>query len=296
MAFRLKRKESVARGVKRLADKALRSARNDLRPGKSKDRSEAVHKARKRIKKARALLELVRADVGREYQRDKRHLQHAARPLSQERDATILLTTFDDLRRRNRGKLRPQSWIAIRHSLEAAAAEASRQGLRPASIADTLHVLDIVRDHSRSWSLKAKGFRALRPGLKRSFARARKALHRTRADHAPDTLHRWRKRVKTHWYQLQLLESVEPRQLRPYLLKLRRLETWLGDYHDLVVLVEHIEKVDLPQAIQDDLGRFRAIVGRRQTQLLNKSQALGDRVYAERRSKYLSWLERPWRT
>lgn len=295
MAYRLKREESVSHGVKRLANKALCSALDGLRPGHPKQRDEAVHEGRKEVKKARALLELVRDDLGRKYEKDKQRLREAARPLSHERDAKILLDTFDGLRKRHPTALRRHTWADIRRSLDALAADATRRALRPASITRTLNALRKTRDNSRSWSLDAKGFRALRPGLKRSFKRARKALHRARAHKTPGNLHRWRKRVKTHWYHTRMLEASEPRRLDPYLAKLHDLETWLGDLHNLIVLSERIKAGDFPPSMTEEVARLCSLIEQQQTQLRDKALALGARVYAERGRAFVRRLERFWR-
>src|SRR5450631_711382 len=180
MAYRLKRRESVSCGLRRVARKELRSALDGLRQDAPEHRDEAVHQGRKKIKKARAVLELIRADLGSDYRKEKGQLRQAAQPLSAERDARMLLDTFDDLRTRHRTRLRPASWTALGRALEAAAARATRRARRPASIDGTLEALKTVGDQARSWSIDGKGFRALGPGLKRGFARAQKALQRAK--------------------------------------------------------------------------------------------------------------------
>lgn len=63
MSFRLRPQESVARGLRRLALKELRSAHDELRRSDS-PKSEAIHATRKSVKKVRAIFELIDADRG----------------------------------------------------------------------------------------------------------------------------------------------------------------------------------------------------------------------------------------
>jgi CHAD domain-containing protein len=233
VAFRLKHGESVSRGIRRLARKALLGAIDCLQPGRAAARDDAVYEGRKNIKKTRALLELLRNHLGHTYRKDKQQLRQAARPLSQERDAKIFLDTFDDVHRRHRTALRQTRWRLVRRILEKSSADITRRASRRASITRTLNGLAAVYRDSRSWSLEARGFRALRSGLKRSIRRARNAWQCAQKDQTPANFHRWRKRVKTHWYQARLVEPIDPRRLRRYLSKLHRLETWLGDHHNL---------------------------------------------------------------
>jgi len=296
VAYRLKRKESVSHALRRLADKELHSAADGLRPRNPKDRDEAVHEGRKIIKKTRALLELVRADLGREYDEATARLRLAARPLSQERDAAILTETIEALHKKHRAKLHPHAWATIRQALETAASEIVTRALRPALITRTLNALARVRDDSRSWSFDARGFRALRPGLTRGFARARRALRRAQHDPTPESLHRWRKRVKTHWYHVRLVEATKPRTLDLYLAKLHDLEAWLGDHHNLVVLDTQLKATRWPQSMHEDVTRLLAIIERRKARIQDRALSLGARIYAERTSTFVRRLEHYWHT
>src|SRR5262249_36869214 len=64
MAFALKADESAAKGVKRLVRKQIRNAIESLTKPAGAKQEEAVHDARKRFKKVRALLRLVRPELG----------------------------------------------------------------------------------------------------------------------------------------------------------------------------------------------------------------------------------------
>src|SRR5947208_439602 len=96
MSFQLKPGESARKAVKRLARKQLDAALAELRPRKGGDA--IVHDARKRFKKVRAVLRLVRAELGeRAYQRENKCFRDAGRPLTEVRDAKILIETLDKL-------------------------------------------------------------------------------------------------------------------------------------------------------------------------------------------------------
>src|SRR5262249_2675480 len=97
MASRLKRGEAGTRGVRRLLRKELGKALEALQ-GADPLPDEAVHAARKALKRARALLRLLRDALGsRVYRRENARLRDAARPLTAVRDARILVDVFDQL-------------------------------------------------------------------------------------------------------------------------------------------------------------------------------------------------------
>src|SRR4051794_31867359 len=83
----------VGRILRKQVGKALEALNTD---GPLAD--EVVHDARKRLKKARALLRLLREALGpRIYRRENACLRDAGRPLTEVRDAKVLVDTFDEL-------------------------------------------------------------------------------------------------------------------------------------------------------------------------------------------------------
>src|SRR3981189_1948536 len=97
MAYRLRQQESVADGLRRLARKALQSARDRLRRT-SPPSDEAVHEARKSVKKVRAIVRLIEAAGGRGIGKSKKQLRTVNRTLSRLRDADVMIESLAMLR------------------------------------------------------------------------------------------------------------------------------------------------------------------------------------------------------
>src|SRR5438874_2508898 len=88
VASELERTESVGDGVRRLAAARLEQALEQL----GASRSDAAHQVRKAIKQVRALLRLVRSELGEaRFEREDHKLRELARPLSRVRDAEALV-------------------------------------------------------------------------------------------------------------------------------------------------------------------------------------------------------------
>src|SRR5579863_5096978 len=100
MAYRLERDESVISGIRRVIREEIESAEEHLAGKKKTTRDEAIHDARKSIKKVRATLRLVRDQLGDAWKRENSHLRDIAARLSQFRDAFVIIETFDDLKTR----------------------------------------------------------------------------------------------------------------------------------------------------------------------------------------------------
>ena len=67
MAYRFRHGESVPDAIRRVAREELRSAVRSLTGRGAKNRDEAVHEARKSVKKLRALLRLVQSELDESY-------------------------------------------------------------------------------------------------------------------------------------------------------------------------------------------------------------------------------------
>ena len=98
-AFKLKKKESEAEGIRRVAHERIEDATGLLRD-QDADPVEAVHEARKDMKKLRSTLKLVRPAIGDEtYQRENGRFRDAGRALSDVRDAQVRAETARRARR-----------------------------------------------------------------------------------------------------------------------------------------------------------------------------------------------------
>jgi CHAD domain-containing protein len=88
MSFRVRPGESIADGLRRLAKKELSSAREQL-TGAKPPGEDAIHEARKSVKKVRAIVHLVKNDNGGRLSGIKQ-LRETNRVFSQSRDADAM--------------------------------------------------------------------------------------------------------------------------------------------------------------------------------------------------------------
>src|SRR5262249_26458757 len=98
MSFQFKPDESIKRGIRRMARKQLDKAIEELTGQGGVRRDEVVHDVRKRCKRLRGLLRLVRDGLGdARYREENVCLRDAARPLTEVRDARVLVDVLDRL-------------------------------------------------------------------------------------------------------------------------------------------------------------------------------------------------------
>jgi CHAD domain-containing protein len=264
MSYGLTFNEAPRESIERVRREQLEDAADSLAAGE--DPVEAIHDARKRIKKTRALLRLARPGLKpKVYRRRNRELRDAGRAMSGSRDADVLVETVEDLGERY-AQRHPKTFFAgVRQPL-ATHAQALRHDADAGAHVATLR--DLADDE---WPLRDIDPDALAEALKRTYARGREAFEQ--ADRKPTTthLHESRKRVKDLWYQQRLLEDTWPGVMKAQAKEAKALSKLLGEDHDLAVLSEHVDDPQLHRLIEE-----------RRAELLAAARDLGRRVYAER--------------
>src|SRR3954451_4194295 len=113
MAYRLALGGELAATVRAAAREQLDAAADGLAQGE--DPVEAVHAARKRLKRTRSLLRLVGPGMrARDYRARNTTLRDAGRALSGARDADVMVETVDKLGERFAGQLPAAVFAAAR--------------------------------------------------------------------------------------------------------------------------------------------------------------------------------------
>jgi CHAD domain-containing protein len=232
MAFRFRRKESAAEGVRRVVREQTALAVS-LLADRAGDIAENIHEARRCIKRLRATLRLVRKwmhedtnDTGNIALRD------ISRKLSGTRDADVALETFEQLApelngpevQRIRTLLKEATRRMRRRALTANVLASIATGLR-----DTGHALVQADFAENGWPL-------ISSGIQESYTRARNTARRLTDDTEATVVHEWRKVTKALFFQLELTRRALAKPQRRLLRQLEKLGLLLGEHHDLETL------------------------------------------------------------
>ena len=288
MPFRFKKKESVAKAVRRLCCERLDDALETL------DRSarlQAVHEVRKEIKKLRSVLRLIRQDISKNtYSEQTKALRQAANLLTDFRDAQVKLNAFNGLVKHFSRKLPPHSFPEIRAALQQNCR--AREKKLGRSIAPLKTILSASKKRLDDLKIGAKGWKAIAPGFKKIYCRGRESFETARRRPAPENFHEWRKRVKDLWHQLRLLCPARPRNLRDRARHLEKLGNLLGDDHDLFMLNEFIAgKFSRAQ----NAKTLKELISTRQKKLRSAALKLGGRFYRERAGHFCRRIGGYWK-
>jgi len=295
MAYRIKRKERVGRGIRRILREQLRRAVESARD-RGGDQDERVHDVRTRLKRSRAALELIGGYVARRAKQVKktdRRLRNRGRRLARPRDIAVQAHTFRILGTRLSREL-PTGLLErmrdageqLRRTSDAKAVEKKRRrtarSLR--RLRKRLGKLPVKRDR-----------RAIGKGISRTYREARRALAAVQADPTPERFHEWRKQVKLLSNELKIVGRAVPELATRYLGKVEKLGEVLGQIHDLDCVAATAEKHPRWFGSKADCDAVRGLVAEHRVALEREAFALAAGVFAGRPRDVRELVETGWK-
>jgi CHAD domain len=286
MAYRLEVGESVEDGIRRVIAGQVKGALRDL-ANAERDRADTIHRVRKRCKKIRAVLRLVRNGLGEAYATENAWYRDAARTLSGLRDAEAMIETCDALASRSAGHADVRAIRPIRAELEAR---------RHALMADTDRVDALLRDFAsamiegrgrlRSLDVEGDGHEVVLAGMRRTYARASRAMDAAYDDPVPETFHAWRKRVTYHWHDMRLLRDAWPAVVRARQDEADKLHAALGYHHNLSILRARVMADPASFANDEAFTIFIRLADQWAERIQHYSRPLGGCLFAEKGKQF----------
>jgi CHAD domain-containing protein len=279
MAFRLKLREPLPEGLKRVfceqIDSALRMCEKPAR-----QRGVTVHEVRKHLKKLRAAMRLAVGEVGKNcHECEDRCVRKIGRLVSDLRDSQVRLQTFVELRDQTAKKPEQQLFPRTEELLllERESFSAAFAGWQTQAIPQ----LERVKARLMDWPLEGLTWKQICGAVAKIYKRGQRGLAKTIADTVPENFHEWRKRVKDIWYQLRILQPLNRVVLEEMAHDAEVLGELLGREHDLDFLLARLEKESGDEALTGELSQLQKLIGKRCKRLRRDALELGRRFYAE---------------
>jgi hypothetical protein len=292
VAYRLRHDQSVADGIKRIIMRQFELATTELRDIGDPRSDAAIHSARRRVKKVQAAILLARPTLGHKFRTLNKRLRRTIRLLAPVADGQGVVHALDELADRYRADFSPPVFETIRSGLIEREARVDRK----AKVDRVLQTVTatIRREHARvkRWRLRGGGFAQLAPGLEMSFRRARTAMAAALRHPTADNHHRWRRRVKNHWFHVRLIEGRCGNRLAAYKRRLEALDECLGQYHNFALL--HSILLADPFVSRQETARRLRLIRRYQAELRHHAKSLGGRLYDERPSHFVRRVRALW--
>jgi CHAD domain-containing protein len=291
MGYRFKDNEAVPDAVRRVAYEQIDRALDRINP-KTNNKDRAIHDCRVCFKKIRALLRLVRSEMGEDlFRYENGFYRDAGRQLSCVRDSAAVLNTLEALREHFYKEMANTDIKPLRKQLGLSRVE--KQGERKRVMREVAESISQAKERIASWPITNDSFAALGPGLRRVYKQGRMTFMAIRDDASTERLHEWRKQVKHLWYEVSLLNPIWPKMLDILARELNKLADYLSEDHDLSMLRDRA----VAQTASGNSSEFQELISfidYRRAQLLEKARALGERIYAEEPTAFALRVESYW--
>lgn len=243
---------------------------------------EAVHEARRCLKRARSVLRLVKFAIPNTYARENARLRDVGRSLSELRDSHALIQTLEDLEEHGKkwqrsGARKPEFQQA--HAFLESRGQQIAKAMDEGGMKNSIAQLETALTHIARLSFAKVDWQGIQKSLYRSVKRGVRAFAAAEDDGEAEKFHEWRKRAKDLRYQLSLFAELRP-DLEQYSHSAKDLEQHLGDDHNLAVLTGLLTQV---QDSDGDLHLLENEISGRQSALRDKARKIGRHLYGEKR-------------
>ena len=271
----------VPAGIKRIALEQIDEALVQLTDPNG-DLDGAVHSARRCFKRLRAVLRLVRNEIGETiYGRENALYRGVGRRLSAVRHSAVRLKTLDTLVEHCGDRSILDAVADMREKLASEHQTAVHDTLDEQLTAEITARLRKARPHVDTWPIEHDCFSALYGGLRRVYKRGRNRLADAHAKLNDESLHEWRKQIKYLWYQIRVLRPTGSNALRDLARSLHDLSDTLGDDHDLAELRGIVVDSLHIGSNGDESHILTSLIDQRRAELQPTAWSLGRRVYAQ---------------
>ncbi|MCM2441483.1 CHAD domain-containing protein [Agrobacterium vitis] len=289
MAYRLRPDLKTGTAIAEMLGALLQAAAADLDSGAEAppgERDRAVHLARRKLKRARALYRLVAPAVPDLRGRENRRLGDIARSLSALRDAAALLESVEALQEATlsdeEAHALQQAWSVLsdRHERLSAKLEASQSALMREAADGCREAADVAMGIEFNHR-PAKVARIFAKAWAKTFKRAEAAIAACHDASEAESYHALRKATQTYWMHLSLLRDLWPSAMEMKRSAAKQLADLLGHENDLSVLTSVLDEDSSLFSGGETLSHLLAIIIRQQQALRRQALEAADALFAD---------------
>ena len=279
--------ESICRIARKCVEKALK--------GGEEEDLESIHETRKQIKRMRALLRLIRDEIGKKgVQHVLEPLREAAGYLAAPRDAHVKAQALKQLLGEKAKRKSPDRLKAMRAEFQRECAEEAACFRQQKRGKQARSILRKSPNQFRKLNFESDGRSAIATGLEKNYEAARNARDCASAEASPENFHEWRKRVSDLLYNIELLEPIWPEQMCALAAEFDSLGELLGNAHDLHMLRQTAIKKSVDIDLEAEIAELLSLIDPRQKELRAKAVKLGNRILREKPSEFCDRLHSYW--
>ena len=277
MAFQFKKHESIHAGALRIAGEQLSSAIDQLQDSENPER---VHEARKRIKKLRALLKLIRPQLGKAYRQLNVQFRDMGRELSLQRDCESMLEAAARLKTKGLRKKQVRALTELQSHLQENLTQQKQLATNqrnPVAEGSILAAFKTALADVEYWQLKTTDKSSQWDGFLNTYRSGRQSLRTVLKQPQDEALHAFRKQAKYHWYHLQLIAPFFKKKLKTEHGRAKQLVETLRDDHDLVLLSNYLN--NHAAEFSTDLTPLHELIQKQRQKLQKEAFQLAREIY-----------------
>jgi len=294
--FKLTPKETTAENFQRILEGELDNIIR-LCDSYPENIHKSIHEIRKCIKKTRAVLRLVRDEIGYStYYRENAFYRDMGRSLSQIRSYNVLIETSRTLQSDLSATITENEIEPLINSIQIKRDKYLEiLFLQGNFIGDISKQSGEAKKRIDDYSFKHDDFRAFKGGLLRIYRQGMKYRDLARIQPSYHNLHDLRKRMKYLWYHMLILQPIFPSMLDAYAKTLDSIGENLGIYHDFSELQLYLERhtgviKDPINATLTEGCEFK------KTSILNRTWNSIDTIYSEKPKAIAGRFSKYWET
>jgi hypothetical protein len=278
--FQLSSGEDFREGIIRIATGLNTDACNHLR--RRANIHESVHNARVCFKKIRAVLRLLRSEIGEvAYHAENAFYRDTSRRLSFLRDYTASIEAIEELEKTRRSPETLSLLNSWKRRLQLKRAALLRETRTEELFTGIIEQTEAARARITAWRFEHDAGTIIRRAISRAYGSGKKTkrlLHKSYDDHL---MHEWRKDSKYMMYMMQMLRSLWPPVINAFTRELNLLSDYQGRHHDLCVLSGQLSHLKPGKKHHEATIRgIRAGIRNKKKQLTTDALALGSNIYA----------------
>lgn len=292
MSMKIGYNEPLEDGWKRIMGEELKKAIDIVEAENRKDDlHEAVHEVRKSLKKLRAGLRLVRADL-ETYSQENAFFRDQGRIISEIRDTSSMLEAVDQLKSQYNDNIYKNTFDTLEKTIRKKRDDQEKKMDLDKKLGQLHSSLSQMKKEMSGRTLEFDEDHTVCAGMSKVYKRGYKAYKEAEKTRSVEDLHEWRKRSKYLRYQMKMMERLWPGVMDTFEEELHELTDLLGSDHDLAVLHESIENGDLQFESNESKELFMALLLRQREHLINYALLKGGRFYFEKPGQFESRIAR----
>ncbi len=242
----------------------------------------AVHEIRKSFKRLRAVLRLIRDEIGySSYYRENAFCRDESKLLGKMRDLKVFHEDLESLAKDNQHTA-DLDFIGQLQKVMLDLKEIEYKNLTGSDLFQTIiNDVEAAKERIRFFKFRNEGFSVIEPGLLRMYAKGYKELHVVKNESTTGHYHNLRKRVKYLMYFSQILKPLYPKYFNALDNDLDKAGDQLGLDHNFAELADFVENIRRKGISKQKKNVFKKWLQEIRKQLQADALEILEKIYVE---------------